>query len=72
MLSLERCRGLLPAGEAQITDTELEQLRGQLYQLAHMALDLVVGERHSSSPVALSVTTLDSDPEDVYDPGARE
>ena len=69
MLSLTRCRELLPASEAGISDAELERLRHQLYEMAHMVLDVVTGDRRPTSPVALSKISLDSDPAGAYDPG---
>jgi hypothetical protein len=38
MLSLEKCRSLL-GPDCQLTDSQLEQLRHELYALAHIALD---------------------------------
>ena len=70
MLSLTRCRELLPASEAEISDAELDQLRHQLYGLAHVILDVgVTGDGRSASSVASSAIRLDSDPAGTYDAG---
>ena len=70
MLSLTRCRELLPASEAGISDAELDRLRHQLYELAHMMLDVVVvGDGRLASRGASDVITLDSDPAGPYDTG---
>ena len=69
MLSLTRCRELLPVSEAEISDAELDRLRHQLYEMAHMVLDVIVVDRRQAAPGASSMTTLDSDPAGAYDPG---
>jgi hypothetical protein len=44
LLSLERCRALLPQG-CEITDLELERLRDGLYALAGVAVDGYLARR---------------------------
>ena len=72
MLSLTRCRELLPASEAEISDADLDRLRHQLYEMAHMVLDVVVGGTGQAAPGASSMITLDSDPGGAYDAGGNE
>ena len=72
VLSLRRCRALLPASEAGISDAELDRLRRQLYEVAHMVLDIVVGDHPPASPVASHLTPLDSDSAEAYHPGGDE
>ena len=43
MLSLTRCRELLPSGAQGMSDAELEKLRGQLYLLAQAVCETCEG-----------------------------
>ena len=60
VLSLTRCRELLPASEVGISDSDLERLREQLYQLARAVLEFVDGDRRPAQRIT-SVAALDSD-----------
>ena len=59
VLSLTRCRELLPASEDWISDSELEALREQLYQLARLCVAESVGRGTQPSDRATSVEIVD-------------
>ena len=69
MVSLTRCRELLPPGAQGMSDAELEKLRGQFYLLAQTVFE--VGEDRRGRSVRHN-STLDTDDGRAYDRGGQE
>lgn len=63
MLSIEQCRVLLST-ETQLSDTEIEELRGLLYSTANIAFEAYWSESDSGSKNPLGLLH-DSNPVDI-------
>jgi hypothetical protein len=64
LLSLERCRALLPP-DCEMTDVEMERLRDGLYALAGVTIDGYLAQRIvpvSGLPAKLQVTDVPAEP----------
>ena len=69
VLSLTRCRELLPPAAQEMSDAELERLRGQFYRLAQTAFEVGADRRGRSMTTN---STLDTDDRRAYDRGGQE